>query len=158
MPLLPPQINFALFAPQMEFTQNLGLTRAVLYMGCFTKNPPFRNSPRTYGIHFLIKIVYHKCGVFSIFRTILLYLSYFFFDFSLYQFGYQFTNLLPIICEMFCHFYSNIVIYKIFYPIFFYRLPLCPQWGGLVHFVTPSRFSFFSGVPCGALVGFIGGP
>ena len=26
MPLLPPQINFALFAPQMEFTQNLGLT------------------------------------------------------------------------------------------------------------------------------------
>ena len=93
-------------------------------MGCFTKNPPFRNSPRTYGIHFLIKIVYHKCGVFSIFRTILLYLSYFFFDFSLYQFGYQFTNLLPIICEMFCHFYSNIVIYKIFYPIFFYRLPL----------------------------------
>ena len=25
--LLPPQINFALFAPEMEFTQNLGLTR-----------------------------------------------------------------------------------------------------------------------------------
>ena len=24
--LLPPQINFALFAPEMEFTQNLGLT------------------------------------------------------------------------------------------------------------------------------------
>ena len=75
-----------------------------------------------------------------------------------YQFGYQFVNPLPIVGKMLCYFYPNVVIFKIFCSIFFYRLAPCPVWGGLVHFVTPSRFSFFSGVPCGALVGLIGEP
>ena len=30
MPLLPPRINLALFAPNMDFTQNLGLSREII--------------------------------------------------------------------------------------------------------------------------------
>ncbi len=48
MPLLPPQINIALFSPYMDFTQNLGLTLPGKKKYIQTNQKPRR--PQSYGV------------------------------------------------------------------------------------------------------------